>query len=863
MRDEDKTKEQLVNELLEMRMRIADLEGLQPGKPPMVDEAGSHIGALHILSDITKRKPGENALGESEIKFRMLAESIPDAVTYIHALNENKTLLQVSPQVEKILGYTAWECVQDPGIWNHCIHPEDYERVVSEIKHCEVTGQPFVSEYRVIRKDGGVAWLHHVGDVMRDENGRPASILGVTFDISRYKWIEETLRESEARYRNIFENAMEGIYQTTPEGRYLSVNPAFVRMFGYASQEEMLEGVTDIGRQIYVHPEDRERLKNLLAQRGRVEAFETQVYRGDGRIIWISINARVVRNAMGAILYYEGTNADITERKQAEEELQKLASVVRYSSELINLATVDGKMIFLNEAGAMALGVDPDEVEKTNILQVFPDHLQEKAQTEILPTLMKQGHWEGELQCRNLKTGKLTDLHTLAFTIKDPDTGVPMFLANVSRDITERKRAEELLRQSEEKFSRAFQANPAPMSISALRDGRIIDVNESFLKATGCERAQVIGRTGTEVGFWDQQVRDDLIEILKSGGKLRDREIQIRVKSGDLRTARFSAEMIKINGEPCVLAVADDITEQKRAERALQESQRQLSDIIDFLPDPTLVIDLQGRVIAWNLAMEEMTRISKEDILGRGKDALAISIYGRPRQMLVDLVLGNELSSEKLYDHLEQRGKTFYAEAYVPGNLNRRSGQLWATSSPLCDRDGKVIGAIESIRDITERKEMERTLREREKELEAKSVDLQETNTALRVLLKHREADQKEFGINVVSNLKELVFPYLEKLKSSGLNEMQRTYTSILESHLEEIAVPFLRRLASEFTNLSPMERQIASLIKDGKRNKEISTILGVSLNTISTHRYHLRTKLGLKNKNINLVSYLKSLSTL
>ena len=142
----------------------------------------------------------------------------------------------------------------------------------------------------------------------------------------------------------------------------------------------------------------------------------------------------------------------ITQRKRAEEELQKLASVVRHSSELVNLATPDGKMVFLNEAGAKMLGIDPEKVEEVHILQVIPDRLQEKARTEILPALREGGNWAGELQYLNLKTGELTDVYAMAFTVSIPDAGEPLYLANVSLDMTERRRAEEELRKSNEQL---------------------------------------------------------------------------------------------------------------------------------------------------------------------------------------------------------------------------------------------------------------------------------------------------------------------------------------------------------------------------------------------------------------------------
>jgi PAS domain S-box-containing protein len=135
--------------------------------------------------------------------------------------------------------------------------------------------------------------------------------------------IEQSLREAEQKYRSIFENAVEGIYLSTPEGRYLAVNPAMARIFGYASPSEMVAQVTDIGRQIYVQPEYRTEFQRLLRERGRVENFEHQARRKDGGIIWIEQNARIVTENNGQTLCYEGSIQDITECRRLEEELRQ------------------------------------------------------------------------------------------------------------------------------------------------------------------------------------------------------------------------------------------------------------------------------------------------------------------------------------------------------------------------------------------------------------------------------------------------------------------------------------------------------------------------------------------------------------
>ena len=161
---------------------------------------------------------------------------------------------------------------------------------------------------------------------------------------------------------------------------------------------------------------------------------------------------------------------------------------------------------------------------------------------------------------------------------------------------------------------------------------------------------------------------------------------------------------------------------------------------------------------------------------------------------------------------------------------------------------------------ITKRKEMERALTEREEELEVKTRNLEEANTALKVLLKRRDEDKRELEDKVLFNMKELALPYLEKLKAGGLDGRQTSYLSILESNLEEIISPFSYSLSSRYLNLTPAEIQVANLIKQGKTAKEIAEFLNVSTRTIGFHRANIREKIGIKNKKANLRAHLLSL---
>lgn len=174
--------------------------------------------------------------------------------------------------------------------------------------------------------------------------------------------------------------------------------------------------------------------------------------------------------------------------------------------------------------------------------------------------------------------------------------------------------------------------------------------------------------------------------------------------------------------------------------------------------------------------------------------------------------------------------------------------------------DGPVRLVV-SHEDITALKLAEESLIRREQELEEQKQNLEEANIALKVLLKQREADKMELEQNVLLNIKQMIFPYLDKLRTTGLKSKERTYVNILESHLNEIVSPFLQRLSAASIFLTPQETQVAALIKDGKTSKEIADILNVSETTVHFHRKNIRTKFGLKNKKTNLRSHLMSLS--
>lgn len=313
------------------------------------------------------------------------------------------------------------------------------------------------------------------------------------------------------------------------------------------------------------------------------------------------------------------------------------------------------------------------------------------------------------------------------------------------------------------------------------------------------------------------------------------------------------------NKNGCVLDLIRDRTKCEKAEEALIESEWRLKDVIDFLPDATFAINLEGKVIVWNRAVEEMTGVKAENILGKNDYEYALPFYGKRRPVLVNLILKPDKKIERNYEKItKMQGELLLAE--VSTTMAGRKAFLWGKASPLYDSKGQIVGAIETIRDITDRKHYEDTIKKREMELENKTSELEDMNIALRVMLKQRENDRKEFEEKILANTKVLILPHLEKLKMQVKSGKIQRHINVLESNLKEIVSPFVQTLSSKYSNLTNREIQIANLIKEEKSTKEISDVLNISESAVNIHRYRIRQKLNI-NKQRNLRAFLSSLS--
>lgn len=551
---------------------------------------------------------------------------------------------------------------------------------------------------------------------------------------------------------------------------------------------------------------------------------------------------------------------EIDERKKIELELQKLAAVVEHSSELVNLAAMDGRMIFLNKAGAAMLGIPPGDVEDHRILDVIPAALQSRVEEVVLPTLLNAGRWEGELQYCNLLTGAVIDVHAMIFIIRNPERE-PLYLVNVSHDISERKQVEEELRDNEELMKSIIQGYPIPTFMIG-KDHRVIHWNRALEAFTGIGASEMIGdskhwrafyrgerpcmvdllvdedheafarwyggRSGKseileeafeateffphlgEKGKWLHftatairnsrgaivgaiETLEDVTDREEKEGILRESENRYRAIFENTGTAAIiveedttislaNAEFEKLTGyardelenkkswmrfvvqedlgrmlhlhrlrridansavkqyefhlidrhkqiKDCIVtidmipgskrSVASllDITDRKKAEMELICANRQLNDIIEFLPDATVVVDRENNVIAWNRAMEDMTGMSKRHVIGKPLSAYSVGFDGEARPSLLALLDASDADLASTYRYIERKSGIICAETYLSCAYEGRGAFVLSTAAPLFDVQGNRAGAIESIRDITESKKKEEALLEYQQQL--------------------------------------------------------------------------------------------------------------------------------------------------
>ncbi|MBA4418780.1 MAG: hypothetical protein C0392_12860 [Syntrophus sp. (in: bacteria)] len=453
------------------------------------------------------------------------------------------------------------------------------------------------------------------------------------------------------------------------------------------------------------------------------------------------------------------------------------------------------------------------------------------------------------------------------------DKGNMIGTVGCGRDITKEKRIEEeqkktelLLQKSEEKYRNIFE-NAMDGICQVTPGGRFISANPAAARLLGYESPEELISLITDVSaqlYLYPEDRNKAISLLKRDGVLKNFEVQWRKKDGSIGWVLLNFRLVR-DEEGNILyheGTGQDITARKQTEEALVKSETRYRQLHENIRDGFLAVTMDGRIVETNSVYREMVGYTDKELR-----ALACREI-TPEKWHVPV-------SNIIADQVMRRG---YSEIYEKEYI-RKDGTIFPVELRtylIRDEKGNPAARWTIVRDITSRKETEEKLKRYQEhleglvkerttelenskeELEINNKNLEELNTALKVLLQQRVKDKKDLEDRFATNVKRLVLPYVEKVKNSHLDAQQRSFLGIIDKNLNEIVSPFLHSIGQY--NFTPKEIQVAALIKDGKATKEIAEIMGVALSAIDSHRNNIRIKLGLNNQRVNLQSYLQSL---
>jgi PAS domain S-box-containing protein len=642
--------------------------------------------------DITERKEIER----SKAHLAAIVESSDDAII---SKDLDGTITSWNKGAEKMFGYRAEEVI---GKSVTMLVPPHLLSEEAEILENLKKGRA-VEHYETIRqrKDGTFVTISLTVSPIKNEAGEIIGASKIARDITENKRAEETLRESQAILALSMQSSRMGVWSRDLATDTVWWSEELEAIFGL---EKGTFGGSEKDFFDFVHEDDHQELWNEIQQaiaERREYAVEFRFRQTDGSLRWMEGRGRAVYSEKGEPVRLYGIGIDITERKRAEEQLRRnhktFFNLVQNAPFGIYIVDADFRLIQIS-AGSRKVFSNIEPLIGRDFAEILRMVWEEPFATEAIAhfrhTLLtgEPYHaWDTTEKRGNVEDVESYDWKIERVTLPNGQFGVVCYFY----DLTRQKQAEQALRESEERFAKAFNSSPLVLTITSLKTGKLIEVNDTFVRATGYTREETIGRTTAELGLWaNSGDREAELAAVQKIGEIRDLEYRFRVKDGREIIGLLSAELLEIHGEPCALTVIQDITERKKAQEISERyrllTMRARDVILFFRPD--------GKIIDANRIAVETYGYEQTDLLKmRIHDLRAPETLDILEEQLAQ-ANGGGIQFETL--HVRKDGRRFPVEV----------------SSVGADIGGERV-LISIVRDITERRKSEEIIRQSMKQL--------------------------------------------------------------------------------------------------------------------------------------------------
>ncbi len=725
---------------------------------------------VEIIEDITERKKAEEALKESEEKFRSLVQTIPECV--YSALPDGE-ILYMSPSVETIFGYSAQEFQKDKNLWIKRVYKDDKKELLTKLEKLLKKGLPYVHEFRMKRKDGHIVWIRDHATAVLDDKGKPNKISGIIFDITERKRTEEALKESEGKFRNIFESANDCMIYLDRSGRILDVNRKALEVFGGSKKELLGKHFTRVG---IFSPRDIPRLvssfANILA--GKQPTLNISVKNKKGQEIPLECSTSLMKihdKFTGAMIIAR----DVTERKKAEERIraseESYRSIVELAPDSIMTFDLKGVVTSCNTASTRLTGYSKYEIVGKHFAKVGVLQAKDIAKyLKMLPSTIRGKVPEPfeVVYRRGDGTLRLGEAHLSLMRERGKIIGIQAIM----RDITERKKAEqELIR-----LSSAVKMSTDSIVISDL-DANIIDVNEATLKMYGTDdKKDLIGKNSFDLIALEEREKAfaGTKEVLEKGF-IKGREYRIITKDGGRIPVEMSVAIMKdADGKPIgFVGISRDITERKKMEEALKRQR-----------DIAITLSGAGDLMeALNRLLDNLLEIEEFDCAGfylvdRDTRELDMIVHrGLPDRFLEKV---GHLDADSPYTKVAMEGKPIYQKTSDFPPIIRedlQSDGILAVAAIPIQYEGEVIGDL-NLASHT-RDEISAATRH---VLESVGAQIGETVVRARMEEKLRENEEKLKHYS--EHLEELV-----QKRTGELLESEKRYSVLVEEARDGVVI--------------------------------------------------------------------------